>query len=83
MNMATAAEKFEKSIAIPHQNNGFNEVRDEYTGKVEGYQTLFEAIKSASPVPIVFEDIKSGAKGYIHTEENRISINNGMSEIKK
>ena len=54
---------------------------DELTGKVEGYQTLFEAIKSASPVPIGFEDIKSGAKGYFHTEDNRIAINNGMSEI--
>ena len=54
---------------------------DELTGKVEGYQTLFEAIKSASPVPIGFEDISSGAKVYFHTEENRIAINNGMSEI--
>lgn len=48
--MATDAEKFEKSIAIPHQNDGFNEVRDEYTGKVEGYQTLFEAIKNSKEV---------------------------------
>ena len=31
MNLATDAEKFEKSIAIPHQPDGFNEVRDEYT----------------------------------------------------
>lgn len=54
---------------------------DELTGSVEGYQTLFEAIKAASPVPIGFEDIKSGAKGYFHTEENRIALNNGMSEI--
>lgn len=35
MNMATDAEKFEKSIAIPHQNDGFNEVRDEYTGMLK------------------------------------------------
>ena len=54
---------------------------DELTGSVEGYQTFFEAIKAASPVPIGFEDIGSGAKGYFHTEENRIAINNGMSEI--
>ena len=54
---------------------------DELTGNIEGYQTLFEAIKSASPVPIAFEDIKSGAKGYFHVEENRIALNNGMSEI--
>lgn len=28
-----------------------------------------------------FEDIKSGAKGYFHVEDNRIAINKGMSEI--
>ena len=54
---------------------------DELTGNIEGYKTLFEAIKAASPVPIGFEDIASGAKGYFLTEENRIAINNGMSEI--
>ena len=54
---------------------------DELTGNVEEYQNFFEAIKEASPVPIGFEDIASGAKGYFHTEENRIAINTGMSEI--
>nr|WP_090815653.1 DUF87 domain-containing protein [Oribacterium sp. KHPX15] len=32
MNMATDPEKFEKSIAIPHKGDGFNNIRDEYTG---------------------------------------------------
>ena len=32
MNMATDAAAFEKSIAIAHQKDGFNEVRDEYSG---------------------------------------------------
>jgi len=31
MNMATDAESFEKSIAIPHKNDDFNTVRDEYS----------------------------------------------------
>lgn len=53
----------------------------ELTGSVEGYQILFEAIKAVSPVPIGFEDIKTGAKGYFHTEENRIAIKEGMSEV--
>lgn len=53
----------------------------ELTGSVEGYATLFEVIKEASPVPIGFEDIKGGAKGYFHTEENRIAIQEGMSEV--
>ena len=39
-----------------------------------------EAIKQASLVPISFENIESGAKGYFHVEENRIAIQEGMSE---
>lgn len=35
MNTATDAEKFEKSIAIPHQRDSFNDVRDEYTGMLK------------------------------------------------
>ena len=31
MNMATDAEAFSRSIAIPHQKDGFNGVRDEYS----------------------------------------------------
>ena len=53
---------------------------DELTGSVEGYTTLMEAIKQASPVPITFENIESGAKGYFQVEENRIAIQEGMSE---
>lgn len=53
---------------------------DELVGTVEGYETLMEAIKQASPVPISFENIESGAKGYFHVEENRIAIQEGMSE---
>ena len=53
---------------------------DELTGSVEGYATLMEAIKQTSPVPISFENIESGAKGYFQVEENRIAIQEGMSE---
>lgn len=53
---------------------------DELTGSVEGYATLMAAIKQASPVPITFEQIDSGAKGYFHVEQNRIAIQEGMSE---
>lgn len=54
---------------------------DELVGSVDGYATLMEAIKQASPVPITFEQIESGAKGYFHVEENRIAIQEGMSEV--
>lgn len=54
---------------------------DELIGSVEGYATLMEAIKQASPVPISFENIESSAKGYFQVEENRIAIQEGMSEV--
>ena len=54
---------------------------DELTGSVENYAAFFEALKQESPVPISFEDIPGGAKGYFSHAENRIAIQKGMSEI--
>ena len=54
---------------------------DELTGSVENYAAFFEALKQESPVPISFEDIPGGAKGYFSHVENRIAIKDGMSEI--
>lgn len=54
---------------------------DELTGSVENYTAFFEALKQESPVPISFEDIPGGAKGYFSHVENRIAIQEGMSEI--
>lgn len=54
---------------------------EELTGSVNGYAKLFEAMKEASPVPVAFEEIKGGAKGYFQTSENRIAIKEGMSEV--
>lgn len=54
---------------------------EELTGSVEGYAKLFEAMKEASRVPVAFENIKGGAKGYFQTSENRIAIKDGMSEV--
>ena len=52
---------------------------NELSGGVEGYEVLFDALKATCPVPIAFEDIPSGAKGYYHTEEHRIALQEGMS----
>lgn len=54
---------------------------DELSGSVENYAAFFEALKQESPVPISFEDIPGGAKGYFSPIENRIAIQEGMSEI--
>lgn len=54
---------------------------NELTGDVQGYERMFEILKEICPVPIGFEEIPSGAKGYFHTVENRIALQEGMSEI--
>ena len=54
---------------------------DELTGKVEGYKELIEAIKKVAPVPVEMALIESGAKGYFSPSEQKIVINEGMSEL--
>ena len=53
----------------------------ELTGSVEQYNDFFIVLKGVSPVPIDFEKIKTGAKGYFHIAEKRIAINEGMSGL--
>ena len=54
---------------------------DELKGTVENYEAFFDALKQESPVPISFEDIPGGAKGFFSPVESRIAIQDGMSEI--
>ena len=54
---------------------------NELTGDVAQYESFFEALKQACPVPIGFEDIPSGAKGYYHTVDQRIALQEGMSQV--
>lgn len=53
---------------------------NELIGTVDQYEMFFEALKRSSPVPIAFEQIEGGAKGYYHLKDNRIAIQEGMSE---
>jgi len=53
----------------------------ELTGSVEQYPVFFAAIKQTSPVPVDFEHIQTGARGYYHQVEHRIAINFGMSDL--
>ena len=50
-------------------------------GNVQNYDVFMEALRRSSPVPIAFEDIRDGADGYFHLEEERIAIREGMSEV--
>ncbi|MCM1488383.1 MAG: YodL domain-containing protein, partial [Firmicutes bacterium] len=54
---------------------------DELTGDVEQYADFFKAAELAAPVPVGFEKIGSGAKGYYSQTDKRIAINEGMSEL--
>ena len=47
---------------------------------VSNFNSFFDTLKKISPVNISFENIESGAKGYYHIVDNRIVINNGMSQ---
>ena len=53
----------------------------ELTGDIRDYDTLLEALIRASPVPVGFQQIEGGAKGYYHVTEKRIAIQEGMSQV--
>lgn len=55
-------------------------VPEELTAGVENYEIFMEAITRVSPVPIRFDEIASGAKGYYDNANKEIVINTGMSE---
>lgn len=54
---------------------------DELAGDVEQYDIFMQALTEVSPVPIGYEEISDGAKGYYHLEDKRIAIQAGMSQI--
>ena len=52
----------------------------ELLSTVEGYEDFIKAVTFVAPAPIGFEDIPGDSKGYFSTEENRIAVQEGMSE---
>jgi len=52
----------------------------ELLSTVEGYEDFVQALMNVAPVPIGFEDIPGDSKGYYHTEEKRIAVQENMSE---
>ena len=52
----------------------------ELLSTVEGYEDFIKAITYVAPVPISFEDIPGASKGYFNIGENRIAVQEGMSE---
>jgi len=54
---------------------------NELTGDVAQYDNFMNVLKAICPVPISFENIESGAKGYYHQTDQRIAIQEGMSQV--
>lgn len=54
---------------------------NELSGDVNDYNKLFRALRIICPVPVDFEDIEGGSKGYFSDSENRIAIKKGMSQV--
>ncbi len=52
----------------------------ELLSTVEGYEDFIKAVTHVAPVPIGFKDIPGTSKGYFNIGENRIAVQEGMSE---
>ena len=50
------------------------------TGEVENFTDLIEKLESISPVPVSYENIEGSANGFYSHTEQRIAIQEGMSE---
>ena len=53
---------------------------NELSHSVDDYDTMLDAILEAVPVPVSFEKIESGAKGFYRVDEDCIVIQEGMSQ---
>jgi len=83
----------EVEVTIPHfkavpvfdvsQTDGkeLPSLADELKGGVTEYEKLFDALKATSPVPIEFEKINDGSKGYYSHTNKKIAINEDMSQL--
>ena len=49
-------------------------------GKVENYEYMKEAIQRSAPVPFRFDELKESLDGFFSSEEQTITIRDGMSE---
>lgn len=53
---------------------------EELVGNSDTAEHLIAALHSAIKIPVDFEDIQTGAKGYYSPSEHRIAVNQGMSQ---
>lgn len=53
---------------------------EKLTGEVEHYTELLKKLEAVAPVPVAYENIEGGANGYYSQKEQRIVVQEGMSE---
>ena len=53
---------------------------NELEGNVDNYDHMISSLVEVAKIPVEFENIKNGSKGYYHLVENRIAIKEDMSE---
>ena len=51
------------------------------SGTVPHYEAFLEALRRSAPVPIEFEPMAANMDGYFSSEQQRIAIREGMSEV--
>ena len=57
------------------------ELASSLSGTVPHYEAFLEAVRRSAPVPIEFEPMAENMDGYFSSEQQRIAIREGMSEV--
>ena len=57
------------------------ELASSLSGTVPHYEAFMEALRRSAPVPIEFEPMDENMDGYFSSEQQRIAIQEGMSEV--
>ena len=57
------------------------ELASSLSGTVPHYEAFMEALRRSAPVPIEFEPMDENMDGYFSSEQQRIAIREGMSEV--
>ena len=57
------------------------ELASSLSGNVQNYEVFMEALRRSAPVPIEFEPMAENMDGYFSSDQQRIAIREGMSEV--
>ena len=57
------------------------ELASSLSGNVQNFEVFMEALRRSAPVPIEFELMAENMDGYFSSEQQRIAIREGMSEV--